>query len=65
MKAEGDLLTELLGESALVMAKENAVKSASSDDDDNLHHQRVLVYVREKLGMHCALDYATRLLRDN
>lgn len=65
VKADGDLLITLLGDGALTMATENAIKSARVGDGLNHHHSRVRVYVKEKLGMPAHQDVATRLLRDN
>ena len=65
VKADGDLLIGLLGDGALAMATENAVKSASTGDHLNHHHSRVRAYVKKKLGMPAHQDVATRLLRDN
>ena len=62
VKADGDLLIDLLGDGALAMATENAVKSAADGDGQNHHHSRVRTYVKEKLDMPAHQDFATRLL---
>ena len=63
VRADGDLLIEFLASGALTMVREKVVKSAITDDTENLHHQRVLAYVRKKLGASVSQDYATRILR--
>jgi hypothetical protein len=47
VKADGSLLIDLLGDRALAMATENALKSAADGDDQNQHHSRVRTYVKK------------------
>jgi superoxide dismutase len=59
IEADGDLLIQLLGEGALAMATENALKSTSRSTAENHHHSRVRTYVKNKLGMPAYQDLAT------
>ena len=62
VKADGDLLIDLLSNGAFAMVTENAVKSAANGNGHNQHHSRVRTYVKKKLSMSAHQDVATRML---